>query len=677
SLVVTEDLWGFIYCRINDNINAIILICQLWLENNEAMPVKEAGMILTWTKDIKNNINIITVSSKESPVLSSGLLNPVIQELITHQFGNDIYAIELMVQNAIDCISSDPVSLDVLQKIVFHAQVIKGFLRKISNTVQSISMEERYFDLDDPSGNGLARTDMEGRVININQAYARMFNYSKEEVTKLSRQQLAPEKWHKIEKELINGLVNKKDNFMEYEKDCIKKDGTVFPAVLKAWLVKDKQGNPLGLWSIVYDITERKKAQREFEEDLLALHAVIDNIGIGISLCDKSGRFVIFNTCMQEITGYTEKEINEQERGALFYSKLEDSQKEVRRLSRAVAEKGVSSIETIIKNKDGSERILSVVKSLINYKGSEMFLSIWRDVTENKRLEDALQDSEVRFHSLIEIARDGILILDAGSGRIKEVNKFLIDMLGYSSEEFLGKEFWEMDIFIDADKSRDIFNELQDKGYIHDKDLRLKTKDGRFIDVEFVSNVYKVDHTGAIQCSIRDITERKRMEEAIRLADQEWKNTFDSIDDLIFVQDKDLNIVRANKACAEVLKMEPKDIIGRKCYDLVHNLNHPWPLGCPFEKTRKDGMSHTQEVNDPHVGIPLLVTVAPIFKSGGDFLGAVHIAKDITTHKKLEEEAQKRLQELEVFYKASLDREERIIELKKEVEMLKRKLDEK
>jgi len=138
-------------------------------------------------------------------------------------------------------------------------------------------------------------------------------------------------------------------------------------------------------------------------------------------------------------------------------------------------------------------------------------LSIWRDVTENRILQKALEDSELRFRRLFETAQDGILILDAETGQIKEVNPFLIHMLGYSREEFLGKELWEVGAFIDIDKSKTAFQTLQTKGYVRYEDLPLQAKNGSLINVEFVSNVYNVDRVNVIQCNIRDITERKRL----------------------------------------------------------------------------------------------------------------------------------------------------------------------
>ena len=134
------------------------------------------------------------------------------------------------------------------------------------------------------------------------------------------------------------------------------------------------------------------------------------------------------------------------------------------------------------------------------------------EIEQRKRLQSALQDSETRFRRLFETAQDGILILDEETGQITEVNKFMTDMLGYSREEFLGKRFWEIGAFIDISKSKNAFKQLKTKEYIRYEDMPLKTKDNRFINVEFVSNVYKVDQKRVIQCNIRDITERKKLE---------------------------------------------------------------------------------------------------------------------------------------------------------------------
>ena len=128
---------------------------------------------------------------------------------------------------------------------------------------------------------------------------------------------------------------------------------------------------------------------------------------------------------------------------------------------------------------------------------------------------EALIASEVRYRRLFETAQDGILILDAETGLIVDVNPFLIEMLGFSREAFVGKKIWELGCFKDTVANQDNFAELQQKEYIRYDDMPLETADGRQIDVEFVSNVYLVNDQKVIQCNIRDITERKRAEQQI------------------------------------------------------------------------------------------------------------------------------------------------------------------
>lgn len=126
-----------------------------------------------------------------------------------------------------------------------------------------------------------------------------------------------------------------------------------------------------------------------------------------------------------------------------------------------------------------------------------------------------IKTSELRYRRLFEAAQDGILLLDAETGAITDVNPFLINMLGYTREEFIEKKLWEVGAFKDVEASQDAFKALQKNEYIRYKDLPLRAKDGRLIQVEFVSNVYLVDNEKVIQCNIRDVTERKRAQDAL------------------------------------------------------------------------------------------------------------------------------------------------------------------
>ncbi|MBN1896494.1 MAG: PAS domain S-box protein [Candidatus Aenigmarchaeota archaeon] len=131
---------------------------------------------------------------------------------------------------------------------------------------------------------------------------------------------------------------------------------------------------------------------------------------------------------------------------------------------------------------------------------------------ERRKAGNTLKSSEVRYRRLFEAAQDGIILLDFDTGIILDVNKFLIDMLGYSKEEFLNKHIWEIGVFENVNTSKKYFRELQKKDYIRYEDMPLETKEGKKIFVEFISNSYFENGKKTIQCNIRDITDRKREE---------------------------------------------------------------------------------------------------------------------------------------------------------------------
>jgi PAS domain S-box-containing protein len=158
------------------------------------------------------------------------------------------------------------------------------------------------------------------------------------------------------------------------------------------------------------------------------------------------------------------------------------------------------------------------------------FVSKCINIDNETKLELKLQSAEIKYRSFFEAAHDGILILDSTTGEITDVNPFLKKLLGYSQDEFLGKKLWEVGAFKNIEASKDTFKVLQSVGYVRYDDLPLETKNGKLIPVEFVSNIYSADGVNVIQCNIRDISERKKIEEAekalLYFKQEQQKNMF-------------------------------------------------------------------------------------------------------------------------------------------------------
>ena len=125
-----------------------------------------------------------------------------------------------------------------------------------------------------------------------------------------------------------------------------------------------------------------------------------------------------------------------------------------------------------------------------------------------KKNKMTLLESELRYRRLFEAAQDGILILDFDTGQIQDANPFVLSLLGFSREELIGKEIWEISSVLDKTIALKAFEIIKDKGYVRYENMPLKTKDGELIQVEFVSNAYHINGDKVIQCNIRDISNR-------------------------------------------------------------------------------------------------------------------------------------------------------------------------
>jgi PAS domain S-box-containing protein len=145
---------------------------------------------------------------------------------------------------------------------------------------------------------------------------------------------------------------------------------------------------------------------------------------------------------------------------------------------------------------------------------SAILLTI-QDVSNSHYAERAIRRSELQYRRLFESAKDGILILDAQTLAIIDANAFIVDLLGYSYGDLIGRELWEIGFFEDKTASQETYAELQQSGYVRYECLPLKTNSLERAEVEFISNVYMVGDQVIAQCNIRDVSARKRLEQAL------------------------------------------------------------------------------------------------------------------------------------------------------------------
>ena len=267
--------------------------------------------------------------------------------------------------------------------------------------------------------------------------------------------------------------------------------------------------------------------------------------------------------------------------------------------------------------------------------------------TERKRVEEILEASEVRYRRLFETAQDGILIIDADTGDIVDVNPFLVDLLGYSREQFVGKKLWEIGAFKDIEESKAAFKELQNKEYIRYENLPLETKEGRQIDVGFVSNAYRVNHTKVIQCNIRDITKRKLAEEALKESEERYGNLFkENRSVMLLIDPQSGDIVDANPAACSFYGYNRKELTRMKITD-INTLDHE----TVFQKLQQAKLKQSEFFDFRHRlanGETRSVDVysGPVILNGKTLLHS--IIHDVTDRKQMEEALKERTSQLEL-----------------------------
>jgi PAS domain S-box-containing protein len=311
---------------------------------------------------------------------------------------------------------------------------------------------------------------------------------------------------------------------------------------------------------------------------------------------------------------------------------------------------------------------------------------VWRDqrgqfFQRQMKAVEELRASEFRYRRLFEATKDGVLILEAETGMVIDVNPFLVELLGFSREEFQGKKVWELGFFKDIVANQANFAELQRKEYIRYENLALETKTGRRIEVEFTSNVYLVNDQKVIQCDIRDISHRKQAEAALRENELKYRALFETAEGaiLLFAEGR---WVDCNARALKVFGCTREQIIGA----------HPSRFSPP---TQPDGRPSEAEVikliNLAFTGLPQIFQwqhcrldgapfAAEVSLNRVDLGGKPHmqaIVRDISERKQAEVALRQQAEELRLrnealgrFNTVAVGRELRMIELKREINAL-------
>lgn len=263
-------------------------------------------------------------------------------------------------------------------------------------------------------------------------------------------------------------------------------------------------------------------------------------------------------------------------------------------------------------------------------------LSEYELANHNKLAEEALKVSEAKYRRLFESAKDGILILDADSGMIVDVNPFLVEMLGYSYNEFMGKAIWDIGFLKDLFDNKEHFCELKKKEFIRYDDLPLETFDGHKICVESISNLYIVDGKKVIQCNIRNISEQKKWEADLKKSDKKYRDLIENIGDGIGITDETGKFIFGNPAVERIFGVEKGVLIGMALEEFILNENIEILKEQKIKRLQKESSVYELEIaSKDGCKKDILISATPRYDNGL-FKGTFGIFHDITERKQAE-----------------------------------------
>ena len=467
--------------------------------------------------------------------------------------------------------------IDQYSKTIIYEGRPADFITVIDITEQKqaeaalLESEENYRTLFEESRDAIYFTTREGRFIDANPAIIELFGFPRNELFRLNTQELYV---HPEDRTQFQQEIEQKDSVRDYEVKLRKNDGTVMDCLLTSTVRRAKNGNIVGYQGIIRDITKQKRsedAQRESEEQfrilseqsLLAIVLLQDNV------------IKYANQAAAEIAGYSQEEImswSPQEFAKLIHPEDRSFVMEQARKKQAGEKDVTTHYSCRIIPKSGDMRWVYIYSKAIVYEGRIANFITLIDITDQKRGEIALKESEQKFRVVSESALVGMVIVQ--ENQLKYANEAAARMAGYSREEILNwtiKDFMER---IYTDDQPIVRDQLQKKqtgiktGIIPQYPVRVVTKTGELRWGEIFSKTIFYQGKPADLVTLIDITEQKRAEEAVQESEMKYSTLVEHAKDgVVIVFDGECKF--ANRALAEILGYSVNEIIGTPFLDLV------------------------------------------------------------------------------------------------------------
>ena len=378
------------------------------------------------------------------------------------------------------------------------------------------------------------------------------------------------------------------------------------------------------------------------------LQTVVNSLWEGVTFSNAEGRFEIFNPRMQELTGYTREEANRcGDFSRLIYPDPADRQRALDGVNSLIEQKGPQSSETTITTKSGVKRLLRISSQAIGGLTQRMFLSTYQDITDERRIEEAMRGSERRYRLMFETSPIPALVYDEVTLAILAVSDVSLSHYGYTREEFLSMTI--KDIRPEEDVPDLLMHLATSRGIVrHSGIWRHRKKDGTVITVDVRSHSISWEGHNARLVMIHDVTERLRNEEELRIQKAYFERLFNAMPEGIALIDETGHLRNVNKAYEHIFGFSRDEVLGRS----VTSINVPEEYITEVTDSLEAVMNgvgislETRRLRKDGSPIDLSIIATPV-ELGGDQRMVYAIYRDITQRKRSEKEREELIEQLQ------------------------------
>ncbi|HVF01575.1 MAG TPA: PAS domain S-box protein [Rubrobacteraceae bacterium] len=365
--------------------------------------------------------------------------------------------------------------------------------------------------------------------------------------------------------------------------------------------------------------------------------AVVEQTADGIFLIDGATKGILeANARFEELLGYERGELH----GMTLYDLVpHDHEGAEANVQSVLRQESYHVGERSYCRKDGSLVPMEVSASLIEHDGREILCCVARDITERKRADEKLGESEERHRAVVEQSVEGIYLFDPDNGRLLESNGAFAELLGYTSEELLGMTVYDFIAHESEDIDRQVSRSLHERRR-HKGERKYRRKDGSLIGVEASAAVVPYCDGEAICCVIHDITEQKKAEEALKESEERFRSAFEDAAISVALVSLDRRHLRVNRAFCEMLGYSEEELLEKPHPEIVHPDDRDERSERLQQALEGGSERYTFERRyvhaDGHV-VWNLSSVSVVRDSRGEPSHLVCLHQDITDRKELEE----------------------------------------